>query len=286
MKNIFKQILGLTILSFMLFSCDTEDLTGDSVVNYVAPTATFTLAGGNSVTVQETAIPTDGVTYEINATIPEPIVVDLYIDLTQTGGNADAGDFSVERIKIPAYATSGSGFITLLKSGDVEGVETLDITANTDAANVNGSDTFSFTIEDDYINDNLMMTFAWCDDFEYDDNGVTLTGNFGLLIDIDLVVIGPDTVTTGATGDCPEIVEFGGLADGLYKIAVQVYANDASAFGMGTDIPFVVSYYQEYFIDEMPLEHTLTLNSDANTGILGLIAEVEKVGNTFTVTAL
>jgi len=287
MKKIIKQILGLTILSFMIFSCESDDFTGDSIVNYVAPTATFSMAEGNSVTVQETAIPSEGKTFVIEATIPEALPIDLYIDLTQTGGSGDSSDYFAERIKIPAYATSGTGFVTILKTGDVEGVETLDITTNTNSANVNGSDTFSFTIDDDYINDNFVISFAWCDDFEFvDAAGITLTGNFGELIDIDIIVIGPETIVSGQTGDCPETIELGGVADGLYKFAVQVYANDAAVYGMGIDIPFVVSFSQEGFFPETVLEHTIILNSDASTGIIGLVAEVEKAGYTYTITGL
>ena len=280
MKIYIKQILSLLFISLIAFSCETENYTGDSSVNFEAPTVTFSSPSGNDITVQEAAIEGENVTFTIEATIPEPLPIDLNIDLSKTGGSATDADFSTKGITIPAYATSGSGTVTINKTGDLEGVEDLVITANAgNSANMNGSDTFNFSIEDDYLNDNFQMTFSWCNDWEVEDGGTTLSGNFGDQIDLDIIVAGG--ATSAATGDCPEVLEFGGLDDGTYTIAVQIYENNVPS-GLGLSVPLEVTYFQEFFIPVTPFEHTVVINSDMASGLF-VIAKVTKVGHEYSV---
>ena len=285
-KNIYVLFLLLTI---GLVSCDSDDYTGESNVSFTAPTATYEIVGGNDVTVDESAIdPEGGMSFTINATIPEAVQFDTWIDLSQTGGTANGSDFSTSRIKIPALLTTGSGTITILQTGDMEGEETLAITANTNSVNIKGSDTFNFTINNDFLNENLIFNLDWCNDYTFDADFGEVKGNLGDVIDLDLLVYDATFADTGnysaATGACPEHLEMAGMADGLYYVVVDAYANDLSTLALGEVLSVKASYEQEHFVPLTNLIHNIALTSDS-LGNLGVIATIEKTGNTYVVTA-
>jgi len=287
--------LYLTIFAALtiLVGCENDDNTGQSTVNFSVPTATYTISGGsNMVTVDESSIdPADGDVYVVTATIPEPVSFDTYIDLTKVGGTATNGfDFETTRIKIDALSTSGTGKIIVYKTGDLEGDESFEIKSNTNSPNVNGSETFTFNITNDYANDNLVLNLHWCDDYDFDLGPFGhLVGNFGEKIDIDGLIFDSSfnlvNNFSGATGSCPENLEFGGMPDGLYYVLIDVYDNPLSGIGLGEAIDLKASYSQEYFIESTPLLHSLHLTTDS-TGQLGVMCTVEKTGHDFVVTAL
>ena len=304
LKNIYIIAILLTI---GLVSCDSDDnATGHSNVNFTAPTATYAIIGNNlNLNVDESlrdpaADEQDVVTgiykygvFIVEATIPEAVQFDTYIDLTQTGGTASSSDFEVERIKIPALQTTGTGKITILRTGDLEGDETLVISSNTNSTNINGTQDFTFEINNDYLNDNLELTIDWCGeyDFEYEvAGGVTghLTGDLGDSIDIDVAVYDSaftniDSASAG-TASCPEVCEFEGLADGTYYVVIDVYANSLASYGLNESLNLKLSYEQEHFIDTTTLLHNMSLTSDSS-GQLGVVALVTKTGNSFSVVA-
>ncbi len=290
MKLYYKYAI-VFLLFIALTSCNNEDYTGYSKVNFNPPTATYAIDGGsNVITVDESTIdPADGVTYTITATIPEPLSFDTFIDLTQVGGTANGADYSVERIKIPALYTSGTGKVTIYRTGDLEGDESLELKTNTNSPNVNGSETFTFNITNDYVNDNLIVNLAWCEDYDFDLGAQGhLVGNFkdididGLIFDSSFNLV---SNFSGATASCPENIEFGGMPDGLYYLVIDIYDNPLSNFALGKTVPLNASYSQEYFIDSTPILHSLTMTTDS-TGTLGVMCTVEKNGYNFVVTPL
>lgn len=288
MKYITKIFFLVLIIGFV--SCETDKYTGYSTVKFTPPTATYAITGGsNTITVDETATsPADGQVFTVTATLSEAVPFDTFIDITQTGGTATAADFSTTRIFVPKLMTTGTGTITINRTGDLEGDETLELSTNTDSPNVNGSDTFTFNIVNDYVNDDLIINVAWCGDFDFDLGAEGhLTGNFDL-IDIDALVFDSTfnlvSNFTAATGACPENLHFGGMPDGLYYVIIDVYDNPLASFALGETIPLNASYSQEYFINSTPILHSLTLTTDS-TGTLGVMCSVQKTGYNFVVTA-
>jgi hypothetical protein len=288
MKLNYKYILIL--MSLVVFiSCDKEDYTGYSKVDFTVPTATYSITGGsNTIVVDESSIdPEEGITFEITATIPEPLSFDTFIDISRTGGTADSSDFTASRIKINALSTSGTGTVTIFRTGDLEGDETLVLSTNTNSANVNGSEQFTFNIVNDYLNDNLIVNLAWCGDYDFDLGALGhLVGSFAE-IDIDGLIYDSNfnlvNNFSGATGACPEDVQFGGMPDGLYYLIIDVYDNPLAPIGLGGSVPLEASYSQEYFIPSTPILHSLSMTTDT-TGSLGVMCSIEKTGNNFVVT--
>ncbi len=252
MKNITKLLFVITTLALVFVGCDKDDYTGHSRVNYVAPTVTFSTSGGNNISFQETSIDVDnGEEVVIEATLSEAVQFDIYIDLTQTGGTVDGSDYEVSRIYIPSLQTTGTGTVTFFKTGNVEGDETLELTANANSANVNGSDVFNFTIEDDYVNDVISFTFDWSGSYSYTPFGsVEVTADY---CDIDMDFLLFDSAFNNippwdaATGSCPEHFDLSGLADGSYYLVSDMWDNPLAALNTNQDMPITVSYNQDYF---------------------------------------
>jgi len=302
MKNIFALAIILTI---SLVSCDSkDDFTGDSKVDFKVPTATYAIVGNNlNMTVDESLIDPEadevntitgdyryGV-YLVEATLSEAVQFDTFIDITQTGGSASGSDFSTTRIKVPALQTVGYGKIMINQTGDEEGDETLAFTTNTNSANVNGSETFSFDITGDFLNPDFMFSVGWCGEYEYEViDDATITGNFEDAIDLDVYVFDSDFNNTGigagATSGCPEEISFADLPNGIYYVAIDVYANNLSSFGIGESIDVEMLYGQEFFTATTPLIHNFNLNTDTASGLTP-VAQVEKIGpQEYVVTAM
>lgn len=251
MKNISKILFSLLVLSLVLVGCNKDDYTGDSKVVFNAPNASYTNDAA-SMTIDEMAIdPDDGLTVTIEATLSEAVQFDTYIDLTQTGGTMSGGDYEVSRIYVPALHTTGTGTVTFFRTGDVEGDETLDLTANTNSANVNGSVTYSFTMTNDYINDVLSFTFDWSGSYTYDAGiPVSVTMDY-CEIDLDFLLFDSSfnllPFWDAATGSCPEALDIYGLSDGTYYLVSDLWDNPYDVLGTNQDLPIRVSYSQEYF---------------------------------------
>ena len=296
--------ISLFIAAISMVSCDNEDYTGHSKVNFTAPTATYAIVANNTnLTVDESMIDPDADEIDINtgdyaygiyiveATIPNAVQFDTYIDLTQTGGTANSSDFEVSRIKIPALETSGIGMIKILKTGDQEGDETLEISTNQNSTNINGSQTFTFDINGDYLNDNFIFKLDWCNDFSYDVLGDgTITGNLGDEVDLDMYVYDSTFADTGnyqaATSACPEEFNFASLPNGTYYILIDVYANNLADFGINKIIDVHMSYEEEFFIANTNFINNFSLSTDTSTGTTP-VAQVDKISaQEYVITAL
>jgi len=288
MKNITKIFFALITLSLVFVGCDKDNYTGDSKVNYTAPTATYTNDAA-STTIDESAIDADdGLTVTFEATLSEAVQFDIYIDLTQTGGTMNGSDYELSRIYIPALATTGTGSITFFKTGDIEGDETLELTANTGSANVNGSDTFNFTLTGDYINDVMAFTFDWAGSYTYEPiDGAEITLDYcGIDFDFYILDSGFNFMPPwdAATSSCPESFELTGLADGTYYLVSDLYLNDFSGTGVGQDLPITVSYSQEYFDSGSFVFNAYNTDDSSGTYLMGQVDVAN--GYEYTITGL
>lgn len=287
MKNIINKI-GVFALSCLAFtSCDSDDNTGDSILNY-SP-ATVTLSSSSPTTFAESGINTDvASTYqiEITATLAEAQPVDAVIDLVQSGGSADAGDFEAHTITIPAGSLTSSATVDILQTGEIEGTETLEITGKSRANFDIAPYTFSATISDDYVTDFLDIELNWDGEVTIDEDNVTATYNL-CAMDFDILIYDASFADTGiydaATGACPEHVSFGsGMPDGDYIIVVDLYGNDLSGLELGETVAVNLNYSQDNFDNSGTITNTSDYTTDSAGGTIA-IATVTKSGYNYTV---
>ncbi|WP_417856538.1 hypothetical protein [Xanthomarina gelatinilytica] len=254
MKNKLKSIFLLALSAGVLAtSCSEDDHTGASMINYTSPTVTLSTAS-TSVVVDESMIDPDlGYVIEVTASIPEPVFVDLHIPLVQTGGTADSSDFTAGTIVITSGHTSASANVTIWRECEsgVEGDETLEISFADNIANAKMSPfSMDISIENDWVNDLIEITFDWSGELTYD-SGLPSENTIDFCsIDIDYIItddLGNALGYIAGTGDCPEIAEVSGLADGTYFIIAELYDQPFSApeyDGPLTTIPQTVTWMQ------------------------------------------
>ncbi len=254
MKNKLKSIFLLALSAGVLAtSCSEDDHTGASMINYTSPTVTLSTAS-TSVVVDESMIDPDlGYVIEVTASIPEPVFVDLHIPLVQTGGTADSSDFTAGTIVITSGHTSASANVTIWRECEsgVEGDETLEISFADNIANAKMSPfSMDISIENDWVNDVIEITFDWSGELTYD-SGLPSENTIDFCsIDIDYIItddLGNALGYIAGTGDCPEIAEVSGLADGTYFIIAELYDQPFSApeyDGPLTTIPQTVTWMQ------------------------------------------
>lgn len=293
MKTIIKIMSLFITASLILVSCNSDEASGITAVDYTNVNITL-VAAQNDVTISESDM-TGDVSYQITASIPEPQTLDYVVNFEQKGTAIEGFDFDVERIIIRAGNTSASTNVVVHKTGDLEEEDdTISLVAVSEGTTSNIV-TFAFnaTITDDYTNEDLFMTIEWCSDFKYEFTLGDLSGNYGEKIDLDIYLFDEatnDMVGYAATADCPEVLEFGSLPDGSYVAVVFVWDNALASLGVGANVPLNVSYEQEYFIEKTEFPHNLTLSSDAaydtnSAGVpLGPLARIVKVGHEYTIT--
>lgn len=258
MKNKLKSIFLLALSAGVLAtSCSEDDHTGASMINYTSPTVSLTSSENNVVIDESTIDPDDGYVISVTASIAEPVFADIHIPLVQTGGTGDSGDFEAGTIIIVSGTTSASANVTILldcESG-VEGDETLAIGAANNIANANMNPfTLNVSIENDWVNDLLVMEIDWHGELTY--NSGLPSENTIEFCDIDLdYLLADGTGILGyvaGTGDCPEVPELSGFADGTYYILAEVYDNPFSSAaydGPDTVITQSISWSQCGFPD-------------------------------------
>ncbi|MCB4799236.1 hypothetical protein [Neotamlana laminarinivorans] len=291
MKNIFKNI-GLTLLTFTLItSCNEDDNTGESLVDY-SP-ATVTLSSSSPTTFSESAIDEDDAstyTVEITATLPSAQPATAVIDLVQTGGTADSSDFSAGTITIPAGSLTGSATVEILQTGDIEGTETLEISGSSRANFIVSPFTYTISIEDDYINDGLELTLSWDGSAEDEDGNVAI--NSFCELDFDIILYDEAFNYLGyvlGTSNCPENDILSGLPDGTYYLVSDLWSNPYSSYGFTDTIPLTLTWSQEYFDDTAGSISTTAYNlssegSDTGANGLGGLIVVLEVSNGYEYT--
>jgi len=293
MKNKINNFLSYILICGLLASCNDDDNTGHSIINY-SP-VTVTLSSPSPDTFDESAIdPDNPSTYQITieATIEAPQPVDAIIDVTQVGGTANASDFEINgAIRIAAGQTSGSATVDILKTGDIEGDETLFIGASTSRANFDVIPfSHSVNITNDHINDTLDLTMDWAGSYNYSAAGGALDVTVDYCAaDFDLILytdVGGYVGYVLGTASCPEEGSLSGLADGSYFLVVDLYDNPFSTLNTGQPLPITLNISQEYFPET---ETTIIHNgytTDSSSG-LQAIATLDVVGGyNYTVTPL
>ncbi len=274
-------------LSFgmLLTSCEDNDYTGASALEYNSSAITVTSSEA-SYTINEADIDEDDpttYTVTLSASIPEPTSVDAFVTFSQTDGNADGNDYSVGKIKIPAGSTTGSTAVEVNYTGDIEGSESFTLMANTNGNFTMASD-FSVTINiEDKVNDVLEFSTTWAGSKTFNVPGANGVEVSFCAMDIDVLLL--DSVGSlvdylGATGACTEEGSISGVPDGTYYVALDVYANDLAGYGFTDTIPVTINYNQEHF-----MSGTITnteINMSSPTG-LTVAAIVTKSGYDYTV---
>ncbi|MDY0780083.1 hypothetical protein [Tenacibaculum sp. IB213877] len=288
MKNILKTFGLFAIASLVFTSCDDEDNTGASMIDFTPVTVQFTTAS-SSYTFSESDINPDDEatnTIEVTATIPEPQPVNAVLDVVIKSGNGEASDFQAEPVTIPAGATSVTSKITILQTGDIEGNENL-VLGFKSRGNFYSDFTIPVTIEDDYINEILDVTVDWSGSYTIDQGSAQTTIDY-CGIDFDLILLDESMNLvdyTAATASCPEHGTISGLADGTYYLLVDLYENPFAGIGANQDLPLNITYSQEYFIGESSFTYNGFTTEDTSGQVL--IAEINVVnGYQYTVTPL
>lgn len=280
MKNKINILLSSILAFGLLISCnEDDDATGASALDY-SP-ATVTLSSSSPTSFSESDIDEDNAsTYEIviTASVSEPQVVNAVINIVQSGGTATSDDYEAGTITIKAGDLTGSTTINILKTGDIEGMETLELTG-TSPSNFNVSPfTFSATIEDDYVNDLLDLTLSW--DGSAEDGDLKLESFCD--VDFDLILYDSAFSSLGyvlGSSACPEHDTLSGLADGTYYLVADLWSNPYSGLGLTDTLPLTLTWSQEHFETSGSISsenyNLSSVGSDAGDGLGGLIVVLE-----------
>ena len=285
MKNIIKYMCLSLSFGMLLTSCEDNDYTGASALEYNSSAITVTSSEA-SYTINEADIDEDDpttYTVTLSASIPEATVVDAFVTFSQTDGTADGNDYSVGKIKIPAGSTTGSTTVEVNYTGEIEGSESFTLMASTNGNFTMASD-FSVTINiEDKVNDVLEFSTTWAGS-----KTVNLIGAAGAeldfcTIDIDVLLLdstGSLAAYLGATGSCTEEGSISDVPDGTYYVALDVYENDLAAYGLTDPVPVTINYNQEHFMSGTIINTEINMSSP--TG-LTVAAIVTKSGYDYTV---
>ena len=252
-------LLSLLATGVLFTSCNTDDATGDSVIEVNDGAATVVPVSQNVTMNAVNAVNEGGhdkvLTYAVTLQKVQP--VDIYVNVSFVDGTAtEDDDFEYDHsVLIPAWSLSGEGTITILGDNEVESMETftLKIGSVYDANIALVDTTVSFEITD--FGD-LTLTFDWnrsVPGYPFD------LCDIGYDVDVLLLDSNGDQAESAtwvaATGACPETMTLSiseiaadGLLDGVYTIIFNVY-DDAGLSGAGItpafDIPMTVSYTRD-----------------------------------------
>ena len=283
MKNKISKI-GLVICAILFATaCSKKENATDYSTNKFTRT-NVTLSSTSPNNFDESAINSNvASTYQITitATLDSPQPIEAVIDLAQVGGTADANDFEAGTIHIPIGETTGSATVKILKTGDIEGEETLYI-GGTSKANFDVTPfSHSVTITNDHINDVLDFTMDWAGSYSYSLGGGAIDVTIDYCsADFDLILFTAAGAYVGyvlGTASCPEEDQLSGLADGSYFLVADLYSNPFSGLNTGQPMPITLNVSQEYFPDT---ETEIVFNgytTDTSSG-LQAIATLDVVG--------
>lgn len=287
MKNkFFKIALILNVFAFML-SCSEDDNTGDSTFQVTNPTLTVSLDFANSQTLIE-----EDITYGFTVSISEPQVVNVAVNLSQTGGNASRGDdFDFpSQVVIPAGATSASDVITIISDNLVEDIEDVTITIATGAeANVQAinSETVTFNLIN-LVEGDLLTGLSWdITGFEFPDGSPfdpTVLADLRLLItDVPYT-----TILGGANGGSFEAYTLTSASpDGDYYVVADWF----SAFDLGDqgffDVDLTATFDQVGVINGLSYTFPAALNSgNSCSDIYFVLAQITKTGDSYEIVSV
>ena len=306
MKQIFKYI-GIAAITCSLFtSCNEDDSTGLSTIDYSPATVTLT-SSENNVTLDETLIDSElGYAITVTATIDNPLPIDIVVPLTQIGGTGDANDFTAGSITIKSSLTTGSASVIINRTGNTEGNETLSIGAVADEM-INNANVIPFSldvnIENDYVDNNATITFDW--------SGAAFTSADGSEeflefcdMDVDFYLLDPSFSIindSAATGACPEAITFdpSTLPDGTYSVYADLFCNPyfgASALDFAVPIrgSYTHGYESEFGSGNFDPSFEFNNNSASGpcntapdfSGAGAMVATIDVIGGAITVSGL
>ena len=283
-----KHILYIFLISLAFTSCNDNENSTVAIQSYSPITIDISVSE-NNVIVDESAISGSAVSFEVTATLPEAQALDYVINFEQNGGTSDSDDFTTHNIIIRAGDLSGKSDIEILKTGNIEGNETLSIKAVTfeETAKLSGDVEFRATIENDFIDDTLSFSTTWSGKTTFTAPGPTEVTIDFCSMDLDVLLFNGDgdfMGYLGATGACTETGSTEqGMPDGEYFVVVDVYDNPLAGYGLTTEVPLTVTYNQSNSGSGTFTSNLFTVASELG---LQAIATFTKSGYDFTVTPL
>lgn len=274
----------------MLFtSCESDDDGTGNATLEVTPNVTGTITTDFDTSAVLDIKEADEGVYNYTVTLNEAQTIDIHLHVIQIDGDASSADYVAETLVIPAYSTSASGSISIVKDELPEYTETLTLQIG-DHRTSNATipvQTVSFTIEN-YLGP-LEMTFDWDQEFSIWDEDFTVCE---IGHDVDFIVYddqGNDLgVVDAQTGSCPEelamsLEDFG---DGTYTITAYLYDDAGLATApVAFYMPVTVTYRRAGsfgLYEPQTFEQTaFTSNSTSDTEVY--IMTVTIAGDIFTI---
>lgn len=302
-KFIRYKIAGLAIIMAIgIVACDTASQETEPVVSPDGyPVATFT----PSVT---TVIEGDTITYTIS--IDKPIDRSITFTLKQTGGTADAEDYTVAPAVLQPYTKSVEMLVITIEDFDAEASETIvgEIGAYSisdkyllNPSTVNPTPV-NLTITN-FVSPDLGVAFYWNADVVISgdtyDAADWIDFDFLVSTEAEFDIADPWASEIGiyeaVTGGYPEALTLSGLDDGSYILWADLYYNEFFGYSDGSvKIPIVAKFTRQgtTVIDaevgmdpeEMMPDNTPGYDNVPSGVYNAVIAKVTVAGDKYTIT--
>lgn len=301
-KHIIYNVLGLAFVVAGMVACDTASQDTEPVISPDGyPTATITPAATSVA---------EGNQLVINIATDKPIDRSLTFIFRQTGGTANADDYSVEPAVIAPYSKTAQIVITTNVDFDYTATETIIgevgvySIAEKYLLNPKTVNPTKMTITiNNTVSPELNVEFSWNADVVIDGD----TYDAADYIDFDFIVC-PEAgfdisdpwateigIYDAATGSSPEHMTLSGLANGSYLLVADLYYNDFVGYSDGSvKIPIVASFTRQgtNIIDtkvginpaQMMADNTPGFDNDPSGAYNVVVAKVTVAGNKYTIT--
>lgn len=301
-KHIIYNVLGLAFVVAGMVACDTASQDTEPVISPDGyPTATITPAATSVA---------EGNQLVINIATDKPIDRSLTFTFKQTGGTANADDYSVEPAVIAPYSKTAQIIITTNVDYDFTATETIVgevgvySIAEKYLLNPKTVNPTKMTITiNNTVSPDLDIEFAWNADVVIDGE----TYDAADYIDFDFIVC-PEAgfdisdpwateigIYDAATGSSPEHMTLSGLANGSYLLVADLYYNDFVGSSDGSvKIPIVASFTRQgtSVIDskvginpaDMMADNTPGYDNDPSGAYNVVVAKVTVAGDKYTIT--
>jgi hypothetical protein len=282
MKNKFIKISFVMLAFLLMLSCEEkEDFTNTSSLTATSPSLTVSLGFTNTQTLVE-----QKADYDFTVTISEVQIVDVLVQLEQTGGTATAGtDFTFpSTVTISKGSLSASGTISILADELIEDTETATLKIGTSSeVNVSGvtGETVTFNIAN-LTKGDLVVDMSWA-------ASATTTDNSGNEIDAyelgDMRLLLTDAPYTTVIGeaDGPGAETFiltEATSDGEYYLVADFY--DAM-YDIPTSFDMTLTFNQVGTINDQKQTFTQGLSTEFTCDNNYLVmAKVTKVGTSYS----
>jgi len=301
-KHIIYNVLGLGFVVAGMVACDTASQDTEPVISPDGyPTATITPAATSVA---------EGNQLVINIATDKPIDRSLTFTFKQTGGTANADDYTVEPAVIAPYSKTAQIVITTNVDFDYTATETIVgevgvySIAEKYLLNPKTVNPTKMTITiNNTVSPDLDIEFSWNADVVIDGD----TYDAADYIDFDFIVC-PEAgfdisdpwateigIYDAATGSSPEHMTLSGLDDGIYLLVADLYYNDFVGYSDGSvKIPIVASFTRQgtSVIDtevginpaDMMADNTPGCDNDPSGAYNVVVAKVTVAGDKYTIT--